>query len=252
MRLWFDNEFDKYSITVSAGGETLGYPATNLQDYQLAKVTRTTSANMTVTYDLDAGAAASIHASVAGILNHNISTGATAIQFILSPNSDYSGATTSVVFSHSTGIMNNYFTANSERYGRFLITDTANSDDYIEIGRFFITSYLQMTNVVGLDMPYQRLDSSTGKYSITGQYFGDEGENLDLYNIHLPYINNALKKNIVTAFETAKTVKGILIDIVPDSQDDIAPLYCKFNEQPNFNHMQNVNWNCDLSFKEMK
>lgn len=258
MRIWYENRMN--TTTITAASEATGYPATNLQDPQLAKTTRSTNVSSIQTWDFDAGAGVTIAADSAAILGHNISATATAIQFIMAATSTFAGATTSVVLTHATGLMTVYFTADTERYSRVLIDDSANSDGYIEMGAVFIASHLQVTGGVGIDFPYQRLDSSTGGYSNTGQFYGDEGETLDLYSFAMPFINNSLKKSFLTMFDEVKTVKPIIMDFNESAHSSIAPMYCRLNEALAFNHIAvavdttdwDFHWNMSMSIKETK
>lgn len=258
MRIWYDNEFDKYTLTASE--EKANYPASNLKDFQLEKTTRSTSAGAVITYDLDAGSGNTIYATGAAIWNHNISTAATSIQFVMAATTSFANASTSVTFTHNVDWMTVYFTADNKRYARFLIEDTANVDDYIEIGRLFITSYLQVVGGVGIDFPFQILDSTTGQYSNTGQWFSDEGENLDLYHFTISLADNAYKKRLVTMFKDVKMSKPIIFDFNECAHSSIQPLYCKFNDEINFNHVAvcindttwDFHWNASISIKECK
>jgi len=257
MRLWYDNETYKCDMTVSSA-ET-GYPGTNIQDTQLKKTARSTNVTSVQTWDFDAGSGNTIDCDSVAILGHNISATASQIQFVMSASADFSGATTSVVLTHSTGLMAVYFVADSERYARVLVADMGNSDGYIEMGFVYVASHVQITGGVGIDFPYQRMDSSTGEYSNTGQWFGDEGELLDLYNFHMPYMNNAFKKQMLTIFEEVKTVKPMIMDFNESAWSSIRPLYCRFNDSISFNHIAvavgtdyDFHWNCDISLKEIK
>ena len=198
-------------------------------------------------------------ADSAAILGHNISATASQIQFIMSASADFSGASTSVVLTHATGLMSVYFTADSARYARVLVADMSNADSYIEIGLVYVASHVQVTGAVGIDFPYQLVDSSTGWYSNTGQYFGDEGAVLDLYNFHMPYIANTFKKTVVTIFEEVTTVKPMIMDFNESAHSSIEPLYCRFNDTIAFNHIPvaltsdfDYHWNADISLKEVK
>jgi len=258
MRIWYDNEANKGTIT--AESEETGYPAINLQNTQLSRTTRSTNVSSVQTWDWDAGAGVTIAGDSISILGHNISSAATAIQFIMAATSTFAGATTSVVLTHNAGLMSAYFAADSQRYSRVLIDDSSNSDEYIEMGAVFIASYLHVTGGVGVDFPFQVLDSSTGGYSNTGQFFGDEGDTLDLYSFAMPFINNALKKSFITMFNEVKTVKPIIMDFNESAHSSILPLYCRFNEPISYNHIPvpvsgtdwDFHWNASISLKEIK
>ncbi len=215
--------------------------------------------NQTQTIDFDAGYGVTIDADSTAILGHNLTSSVEHCQFIMSPNSDYTSATTNVAFLHATGLMSVYFAVDSQRYARLAISDGTNDDDYIEMGLVYIASHLQVVGGVGIDFPFQPLDSSTGDYSNSGQFFGDEGEILDLYDFHMPYINNALKANMLTVFDKVKTVKPIIMDFNESAHSSIAPLYCKFNDTIAFNHIAvavgsdyDFHWNLSISLKECR
>lgn len=257
MRLWYDNETYKCDLTASS--EETGYPGTNILDIQVKKTARSTNVTAVQTWDFDAGSGNTIDCDSVAILGHNISAAASQIQFVMAATTSFAGATTSVLLTHSTGLMAVYFAADSARYARVLVADMSNADGYIEMGFVYVASHVQMTYGVGVDFPYQPIDSSTGEYSNTGQWFGDEGELLDLYNFHMPYVNNAFKKQMLTIFEEIKTVKPMIFDFNESAHSAIEPLYCRFNDNIAFNHIPacvgtdyDFHWNCDISIKEMK
>ncbi len=211
------------------------------------------------TIDFDAGSGNTIDADSVAILGHNISSNAERIQYLMSASANFSSATTDVAFTHATGLMSVYFAADSQRYARVSVTDSTNTDDYIEMGAVYIASYLQITGGVGIDFPFQVLDSSAGRYSNTGQWFGDEGEVLDLYSFAKPYADNAFKASFITMFETVKKVKPIIMDFNESAHSSILPVYCKFNEDVAYNHIAvavgsdyDFHWNISFAVKEMK
>jgi len=250
MRIAWDNEFDKYTIT--ANSEASGYPATNInQDFTLAKKSRTTG-DTSENWLIDAGAGETITATCAAIAGHNISSGATTIKIQGNAADSWGSPTVNQSITHATGMMIVFFSTQSLRFWRFLVEDASNPDTYIEIGRLFLGTYLDLANVIYRAFPETIISTSDIDYTLTGQLYGDKGIQQKLYNFQLPYLTNTQKENLETMFETVDIVKPVFLTIDENDLTQIEPIYAAINDDLSFNHIIGYKWNTTLAFKEAK
>ena len=114
MRILWDNEFDKYTIT--ANSEETGYPATNLnQDFTLAKKTRTTD-DTAETWLIDAGVGNTIEMTCAAIGDgHNLTSGAT-IKFQGNATDSWGSPSIDEALTYAAGNIIKFFTGGSYRF----------------------------------------------------------------------------------------------------------------------------------------
>ena len=248
MRLIWDNEIDSYTIT--ANSEATGYAVENIQDFQLTKVYRSTG-DSDEWVKLDVGSGNTINPTVAGIVAHNLTNGGT---YKIQGNATDSWVSPTVdeTITHASGIMLEFFSGSALRYWRFHFADASNPDEYIEVGRLFLATYLTPTDTAHTNFPYELMDTSSVQESITGQTFGDEGVVFRLYRFNFPYWDNTTRTNIKTMYEDVKTVKPIIL--VPDENDltSLPPDYVRIDGSVTANHKIGYTWNGDMAFREVK
>lgn len=246
MRLLWNNLADSYTITAS--NAATGYPAANLQDTQLAKLWRSTSASTSV---LTIDFATTQAFTCAAILNHNFNASVEAY-FETAATSSFSAVSLVATIEYNADTMIRFFTSQSNRYARYRIVNSSVTDAYHEAGRIFAGTYYDFVGYdPGIDFPYQLEDTSTRHDSWTGQVFGNPGTTLKIYEFALPFITNTMRTDLETIFQTVYTVKPVIL--VPSTTlTTVAPLYCVFNRELAFNHIYSQNWNCQMAFKEAK
>lgn len=248
MRILWDNEYDLSGNTITANSESSVYGLSNLDDYQLVKVYRSTG-DSAEWVKIDAGAGNTITATCAAICSHNLTSGATikiqghTADSWVTPDVDES-------FTHDDGNMVKTFSSAAKRYWRFSFADGSNPDGYIEIGRLFLGTYLTLDDPY-TDFPYEILDTSIVDESITGQSFGDEGITRRSYSFNWNHWTNTEKANIITMFEDVKTVKPVIIVPDPDNTDKLVIDYVRITEL-SVKHWYNYAWNGRINFVEVK
>jgi hypothetical protein len=145
----YDNIAD--AGTYSLGSWVAGLPLTNLKDYQTKKVARSTNATAANTKFLcDLGRVAPIQ--LLAFVRDNLSDAAT-VRVRVGPNTDGSSALIDTTltagdfgsFEAEAGRII-YYLGDDPVYARYLlveITDTANVDGYVQLGRFYAGPVLQ-------------------------------------------------------------------------------------------------------------
>lgn len=248
MRILWDNQYDLSGNTITANSESSVYGLSNLEDYQLVKVYRSTG-DAAEWVKIDAGAGNTITATCAAICSHNLTSGAT-IKIQGHTADSWAGPDVDETFTHDDGDMVKTFSSASKRYWRFSFADGSNPDGYIEIGRLFLGTYLTLDNP-HTDFPYEVIDTSIVDSSITGQSYGDEGVTIRSYSFNWNHWTNTEKTNIVTMFEDVKTVKPVVIVPDPDNTDKIDIDYVRITEL-SVKHWYNYAWNGRINFVEVK
>lgn len=124
-----DNYGAATATTITTTTASATYPASNLKLLPVTKVWRSTSVAAAQDIALDLGSAKSI--TLLALVNHNLTSAATIA---------IDAGTTAAVANYSTTmtwrelLAFKYIAAQSYRYWRLRITDTANTDGYIEVG----------------------------------------------------------------------------------------------------------------------
>ncbi len=247
MRIIWDNEIDKHTLAFNS--EQSAYPTGNIQDYQLTKKYRSIG-DADEWIIIDAGAGNTIIASCAGIIAHNLTSGAVCKIQAHEDNTHWGDPTVNETFTNDTGIMTKYFTEASQRFWRFHFADATNPDEYIEIGRLEFGTFLQI-DIYSREISIIYEDTSTVDDSLTGQSFGDPGIIRRLYYFIFPYWNNTKRKEIIVMLKDIKKVKPIIL--VPDENntDKMDIVYCRLNDNISINHIIDFQWNGVMAFKEV-
>lgn len=243
----YNNLVDDYSITANTCGT--GYPVSNLQDSQIVKKYRT-SGTSSEWVMIDLGST-DIPIDYTAIIGHNFSSGAT-INLEASSSSGFTVPALTTQLTYSTGTIIQAVTATTKRFVRWYMDDTSNGDGYIEFGRGFIGTDLEVTAGALPEIEIGFKDTSIVKKSITGQVYADIGIILTtLGEISFPVVSNTVRGQIETMFRDVKTAEPFFLLFYPSKSTDFRTLYCTFTEVPIFNHIENLDWEvATLSFEE--
>lgn len=247
MRILYNNVFDDYTIT--AATENANYPASNIQDPRLSRYTRTTALS-SQTWDIDTTTA--IQPDTIVIDNHNITSGAT-IQIRASVNSDYSTTDFSATITHDSGTMIKFFTPGSTyRYWRLFITDAANTDLYIKMGRVFMGNYLQLTPSSKIPFDDARETTSKTYFSQTNQVYGNEGEDYIIRNYEFSSISSTMRDSIDTFQNTVDVVYPFYFVNTDEDYSVFPVLYCVLQSKINFKAVGNSQFTYTMSIREVE
>lgn len=167
----------------SGGNWSSGLPRSNLYDNHPKKVARTTNALAASTQFLvDLGAALPLQ--TLAFINHNFSDGAT-LRVRAGPNANGAAALidTGSLDARATGSANQppggwitYYQATAAQSCRYIlseITDTANTDGYVEIGRFMAGVPFEPGINIALGATIGVTDTSSESRAIAGDRFVD-------------------------------------------------------------------------------
>jgi len=246
MRILWDNEVDKYTPLFTS--ERGNFPGLSVQDIRLAVPWRTVS-DTGESVIIDAGVGETITASCAAIAAHNLTAGAT-IKIQANNTSSWIGPPVDESFAHSSEIMTHFFGSAAYRFWRFYFDDGSNPDTYIEIGRLFLGTYLQMPPVEpGVEIP--RATTSVSTHSITGQTYGDKGVQYRIPAFSFPLIIEAERGAIDSMWAAVDNVKPVFLLIWEDSLNVVAAMYAKIDQENiSWRKLEALTWTVNIAFRE--
>ena len=208
MRLLYNNLFDDYDI-LDYSSQNSNYPASNVQDTILSNTWQTDVGDVSDQYiTIDLGAATDITCAV--ISNHNLTSGATVKVEFNSSDAWGAPAVTETLTWRSTHIIK-FFTAHNYRYVRFYFDDDANTDLYLEAGRLFLGTYLQMTP--SSNLPFKLGDARNDRVIVTdqGSCYGTPGVSRSVYQYEFSGVQD-------TMIDSMRLVR--------DEVGNYKPVYC--------------------------
>jgi hypothetical protein len=247
--LW-RNQLDDY--TLEASSEQGNYPASYLQDPRLVISWRTTGVS-DETIKIDAGAGETITATSIAIAGHNLTAAAT-IKIQANATDAWGDPSIDETVTWDADIITDLFTnSTGYRFWRFYFDDDANGDGYLEIGRLFLGTRLQMPKIEpGVDIPYQ--DTSVVSTSISGESYGDEGVIIRAPAFRFPHLTDTERGNILSMWREVKKVKPIFLLIWEDSLDVEGAIYCRINmDELAFakDAQPGIGWALEIEFTEV-
>ncbi len=248
-----NNYVDDSTSTLTVDSELSGLPKENLKNLQIVKVWRT-GAVTSAQIDLDLGSSKIL--DLLAIINHNFTINAT-IRWRVSSVSDFSstvydsgtiavwqptenfGASPWGVFnwgSKPTAAQAALYTANTfafisnaliGRYVRVNISDSTNSDGYLQAGRFIAGPSYQPTINYANGVEFEFIDESRVTKSRGGQTFVDEVAKFRRISFDL--INLPESEMFGNIFNNMDRVKGISQDVLVIPQPDITSTWLTQN-----------------------
>lgn len=244
MRILYDNKADNAALSASTANAN--YPLSAIQERHLSRTFRTTSAtSQTITFDL--GSAVAL--KCISILGHNLTTSAT---ITLSGNSSDSWASppfTTTITAVTRDIVH-YFTESTYQYWQLAISDASLS--YIEIGRVFMGSYLQVTKPFINEYTEDYDENTVQNYSRGGQVYASKGVKIRQYQLTFPYFANAMVQSFKTMLDDVGAHTSLIADLDENNQDKLEPLYGIFEPGWSFSHIFNNAMSLQIGIREVK
>ncbi len=246
MILSYSNYVDNAAIT--ANSETSGYPATNIQDVQLAKKYRSSGVS-SEWIKFDFGGAKAIKGIF--VLGHNITSGAT-IKIQANSSDTWTSPAIDQNMNYDEDVIYYLFSSEqSYQWWRFHVEDGGNPDGYIEIGRVEICKLLELGDVINSDYPETIYRTDKTQYTLTGQVFGDEGISYKLWSLGMPFLTDDDKEDLEIVYNEVGQIKPLVLILYEDMIETYGIKYVIFNDNISFNHIFKNIWNCNLAFREV-
>lgn len=165
-KIAFVYTFDSDSKTIIKDSEASGYPATNVQDYRVAKKWRSNNVLTNAYVGIDNGAGDIYDFFL--ITGHNLTSGAT-IKVQGANDAAFTDIGVDMTLTYHKNYILKYDATGvrrSNRYWRFLFTDASNPNGYIEVGRMIMAkTYKEPTDVNSIPWNIERVDPSPGAES---------------------------------------------------------------------------------------
>jgi hypothetical protein len=220
VRICYNNFWDDY--TIAATTESSNYPKENTQDPRLSYYTLTTSVSNQY-WTINLGSAQVVNCAC--IAGHNLTSGAT----IRVEGSSDNFATihfTSTITDWMVGPIVHFFASQTYRYWRFFISDAANPDLFIQVGRFFIGTYLQVTPSSEVPVSVGTFDTSKVSFSISGQSYLDKGLTGQIYGFKFPNTTYAQKVLVDAFYDEVSIGLPFFFVNTENNYSVFVPLYC--------------------------
>lgn len=225
------------------------YPIANIQNQRLAKPWRSTSITaQTIVVDL--GSAQTI--SVAAVLGHNLTSGAT-ITLEGNPSDSWGSASVSTTITTIVGGMClNYFTGGSHQYWRFSIDNATGGTSYIEIGNLWLGTYHTFSPASLYDFRVIKHRSDTVTHGRGRQKYSTEGVGWRSFHLNFPRTAGSSLSAIQTMYDTVGNHTSVIFSNFNVRRDYpiVEPVYCSLNGDISFQHVRNMGFSYSLDLEE--
>lgn len=247
MRIAYTNLVD--SAALSASSENVIYPVENVQNGRLAKPWRTTSTTG-VNCIVDLGAATAV--STVAIMGHTLTTSATLTIEANSADSWAAPAWSTTLTSLSGVILKYLDAAQTYRYWRFTMEDASSGSAYIDIGRLWLSSYLQVdpSSITEFTVGKERSDTVTvgrGK-----QKFATEGVGWRTFDLRFKVHSGTMLTAIQTLYDTVGNHESIIFSHFDSirTYPIVEPVYCSIDGGIDFSHRRSMKFDYALKLTE--
>jgi len=144
------------------------------------------------------------------------------------------------------------FAMTGYKYYRISITDTTNSDGYLEIGKIFLGESLELPQM----MPEMEIPTTTTadtSSSLSGQRYGDRRANLKTASIKCPSIDNDNRSNINMWFNTVDIIDPFWLIVWESDLWAEYPIYCALTKGLQWKKLTTgQDWSLEFEFLECK
>lgn len=196
--------------TVAATSSSAVYPATNLQHQRLSKTWRSQAGSLSAV-DVTADLSIARTVDIIGLANHNFTAGVTLL-VQAGTTTSYSDYSTTITYRAGTAyaILS---PSQSYRYWRIRITDTANSDNFLEAGYLLIGLLSSTPRGIAFDP------------GITVDHISDvNSETTDGGAVYSDWIND--RKRISVSFSAmTRAERDLLLTFVTGLKEQTNPLF---------------------------
>jgi hypothetical protein len=221
MQILYDNKAD--TATLSRSTENSSYPVENIADPRVSRVFRTVNASGQYIK-----LSTRITASRVAIAGHNLTSGCT---IKLQGNDTDSWATPALdeTLTHADGIIIGKFAEATYNYWRLYVDCTDGSISYVQIGRLYLGTFLQLPDMA-MDQVITDDTTSTVDISAGGQVYGDEGYVYRNPTVNFPAISDAERADIRAMWAVVQNVKPVFVSVWANREDKESPMYAILNQ----------------------
>jgi hypothetical protein len=249
MKFYFNNLLD--AATLTGTGSRTGFPLTNTQHPHLS--VRWRSIDLTAQYILvDAGVGETLDADMVAILAHNLSATAT-VTFKANDTDAWGAPSLSMALDPTEELILEEFADCAYRFGRFDITDAANPDGFVEIGRLWIGATLSILPAMIVDFTVVVVNDDAVTWGVTRQKYADVGDSWRKFEFSFPPSEEALIAQLKTMYELVGKNQSLIVAPVDiTTMSLLRPCYVGITQDLAFRHHSRTRWTWDLVLEEDK
>lgn len=248
MRIAYTNLIDSGSAPTTLT-EDLLYPEENLQDQRLASKWRSTDASaQTIVCNLGSAQAVNTIA----VLGHNLS-GSASITIEAATADSWASAPWSTSLTYATGAILKYLSASQTyQYWRFTLDDATNSDGYVEAGRVWLGTYLELDPSSLLNFTVTKRRSDTVVYGRDRQKYATQGVGWREFNLSFPRTSGTALTNVLGMIDTVGSWDSVIFSNfnTDRSYEIVEPCYCSIVGDVPFSHAKFMEFTYTLTLEE--
>jgi hypothetical protein len=242
-------------------GSATGFPITNVQEQRLSVRWRSTACTAQ-TIIIDIGTSRAVN--TAAIIQHNISSSATASSIIVSSNIDptFTAGNVLTTLTRNSDMIVGFFDTQptGHRYYQFAIDDPLNTDGYLEIGRLWLGSYIQINPSSLNDFTVTKHNSDTVAFGKNRQKYATAGETWRSFEMSFPPTKSLSGdntwdiSNVITLYDTVGKHDSFIFCNFDDltTYDLVKPCYVSISNDIGFNHDKRQYYEWSLVMEENK
>jgi hypothetical protein len=207
LRIAYDNLINN-DLLLSVSSENSNYPVSNLDSSILTTTWRTlTHDSESVIFDAGAGNVFDI--DVVLISGHNLTSAAT-ITVQTDDDVAFGSPTVNTVLTWRDSHIIGYITG-GERYVKFIFDDPTNPLDYIEIGKIYAGSFLQMSP--SSNLPFKVLNQRNDVIQVTdqGALYGSPGVSRRVFQYDFMHTSDTMIESLRTVLDTVGNYSPIYL-----------------------------------------
>jgi uncharacterized protein YndB with AHSA1/START domain len=148
-----------------------------------------------------------------------------------------------------------FFATTTNQYFKFSIDDPGNTDGYIEIGRLWLGTYLQIEPSSLIDFTVTKKRSDTVTFGKNRQKYATPGESWREFELSFPRTGGSALTAIQTMFDAVGNHSSVIFTQLDSdySYPIIYPCYCSINgDGITFSHDKYMRFEYSLELTECK
>lgn len=249
MRILYQNLADDCAVTAS--GERSGFPATNVQHPFLIRRWRSLVVSSEQSLLFDAGSGLTVKADTLAIVQHNLSSTAV-VKFQANSIDSWSTPPVDQTAVWSEGIiLVNLSAAQDYQLWRVSITDSANPDGYVEIGRIVIALRYQVEELPDSAVELDTIDTTVISKSITRQTYADLGVQARAYTLSMGIMGDTTRQSLAAVYAAVGQHTPVVLVADEKNPTKLPPIYCTMAKTVRYTHAGGWGWRDDgLKFVE--
>lgn len=221
------------------------------KDTRLSRYGRTLDdASQTIVFDLGATAKDVYYVIIDA---HNFTSGAT-IKIQANATNAWTAPTVDQTLTWATDrIVYKFSAKQTYRYWRLSVNDASNTDTYLQIGKVWLSDYLQLPGMAK-NQKIPLVSTASVQESDSGQSYGGKKIQYKQGNISFPYVTDAQKAQIDAVFATIDKTDPLWIIVWEDDITTHPAIYSRLTTDLEWQRVEGVAgrwWSLQFGFKQI-